>query len=206
MNCRRRTFKVFIFFLSVAILSVSLYFSSNRILYELGEKSYGSVISNSSYAAIDAVIKSGYDYKDLITVVRNSAGDIDMIITESRKVNELAAEIAAKTFEIIDKKTEQGVGVPLGAFSGIRMISGFGEKINMKLLSVTSVKCDISSEFQSAGINQTRHVMFVNIVSEVAIITKVSTRVVTDKISVLVYDNLIVGKVPAALLTTSASA
>ncbi len=204
MKSKRRAFKVFIFLLSIGILSTSLYFSSNRILSELGEKSYGSLISNASYQAIEEVIKSGYDYKDLISVEKNSSGDVIMIITDSVAVNGLSADIASKTYDIIDKKTNEGVGVPLGAFSGIRLLSGFGERINMKLLSVTSVKCEITSEFQSAGINQTRHAMYVNIVSEISIITKISTKVTHEKISVLVYDNLIVGKVPAALITSSA--
>ena len=203
MRRKKVFFKLIIFLFSVLILSTCLYFSSNRILLETGEKSFYSVISNSSYFAVESVMNGDYGYKDLVIIEKNSSGDVTMIMTESKKVNELATNIAIKTYEIINERTNEGVDIPLGAFSGIRLISGFGEKINMKLLTVSSVKCNIVSEFQEAGINQTRHLMYVDIVSEVSIITKVSKRTVSDVIRILAYDNLIVGKVPLVLSNSS---
>ena len=72
----------------------------------------------------------------------------------------------------------------------------------MPLISVASVKCDILSEFRSAGINQVRHVLYLNIISVVSLVTKTTTKTVSDKINVLVYDNLIVGKVPEVFITS----
>ena len=200
---KKRPCKLFVLLLCTIILASSLYLSSNKILYETGEKSYTSVISTSSYSAIQKVIGDGYDYKDLIIIEKDNDGDVTMIITNSAEVNDLATLIATETYAIIKKKTEEGVDIPLGAFSGIRLISGFGTPVKMKLLSVSSVKCNIVSEFQSAGINQTRHILSVDIVTEVSIITKISTKTVSDSIRVLVYDNLIVGKVPTVLLNSS---
>lgn len=199
----KRICKFFLFLSIVFILASSLYLSSNKILLETGEKTYSSVISTSSYNAIQKVIGKGYDYKDLIIVEKDNDGDVTMIITKSAEINDLATAIATETYAVIKNKTEEGVDIPLGAFSGIRLLSGFGEKVKMKLLSVSSVKCNIVSEFQSAGINQTRHILSVDIVSEVSIITKISTKTVTDSVRVLVYDNLIVGKVPTVLLNSS---
>ena len=203
MKRKKRFLKRFILIVCFIFLASSLYLSSNRILLETGEKTFTSLISTSSYSAINKVVERGYSYKDLIEIEKNSSGEVTMIIAESRKVNELASDIATETYSVISKRADEGVKIPIGALSGIRLISGFGEKITMKLLSVSSVKCNIVSEFQSAGINQTRHVMFVDIVSEVSIVTKISTKTVIDSVRVLVYDNLIVGKVPSVLFTSS---
>ncbi|MBR1867604.1 MAG: sporulation protein YunB [Clostridia bacterium] len=174
------------------------------MLVETAEKSFGSYISSASYSAVETVIPN-YDYSSLVTVEKNGNGDVSMILTDSFKVDCFASEIARQTFNILDEKSRSGVEVPLGAFSGIRLAYGLGPKINMKLLSVSSVKCDLVSEFTSAGINQTRHTLLVNIYSEVSIVAGATSRIADDKITILAYDNLIVGKVPQAYFNTVSS-
>jgi hypothetical protein len=72
----------------------------------------------------------------------------------------------------------------------------------MKLLSVSSVKCDIISNFTQAGINQTRHSLYLDINCTVSIVTKTARKIAKDKISVLIYDNLIIGKVPSVFINS----
>ena len=195
----------FICFIAAFIVLCSyLYFSSEKMLVETAEKSFGSYISSASYSAVETVIPN-YDYSSLVTVEKNGNGDVSMILTDSFKVDCFASEIARQTFNILDEKSRSGVEVPLGAFSGIRLAYGLGPKINMKLLSVSSVKCDLVSEFTSAGINQTRHTLLVNIYSEVSIVAGATSRIADDKITILAYDNLIVGKVPQAYFNTVSS-
>lgn len=71
----------------------------------------------------------------------------------------------------------------------------------MKVISVSSVKCDFVSDFTQAGINQTRHSMYININCVVNFVTKTATREINDVISILVFDNLIVGKVPDVIVS-----
>ncbi len=201
---RKRTLiKIFIFICCVIILSFSLYISSEKVLEEIAVKKYSSVISTASYRAIDSVMENDYDYKSLVKTQQNNDGDIIMLMTDSYVVNKLATEIANTAFKILKEECENGLDVPLGAFSGIRMLSGFGVPINMKLLTVSNVKCEISSRFENLGINQTRHLMYINIISDVAIITKISTKTASDNISILAYDNLLVGKIPSVLVDSS---
>lgn len=190
------------FFLCFCAVFFSLYYSSNRIMEEIAQKSYVSTISGASYEAIGHVVDEGYSYDDLMQIEKDVSGNIVMVISDSRKVNALATSVAKFTFDYLSAETKKGVDVPLGAFTGIRLIGGFGVPVRMKLISVTSVKCKISSSFESAGFNQTRHLVILEIVSDVSLITKFHTKEICDSIEVLVYDNLIVGKVPAVLVDT----
>lgn len=199
---RKKRVKIVCFFIAVLITSLCLYFSSNKILEDLALKSFDSTISCASYHAIDQILSEGYDYKSLLDVSTDSSGNINMIITDSFKVNSMASSIATYTYNYLTKQTNLGVDVPIGAFTGIRLLGGFGKAVKMKLISVSSVKCEIVSSMMQAGINQTRHTLTLNIVSNVSLITKTSTKAVSDKISVLVYDNLIIGKVPQIYLNS----
>lgn len=199
---KKKYINVIVFAFAFSLLFFNLYRSSNKIIEELGEKSFGSIISSASYSAIDVIIEKGYNYNTLFDVSTDKDGNINMITSNSYEVNLLATKIANETYDFLDEKTKLGVNVPLGVFTGIRLISGYGKTIKMKLISTSSVKCEIRSEFTEAGINQTRHALYLDINCEVNIVTKINSKRITDKISVLVYDNLIIGKVPSVFINS----
>lgn len=198
---KKRVLKFLCFFTAFVITVVSIYFSSDRIVVSLAEKTFDSIISSASYHAVDIIVEEKYRYSDLVDIKTDSFGNVGMIITDSYAVNKLAATAATKAYAYLSEKIEKGVEVPLGAFTGIRLISGFGAKVRMKVISVASVKCDFVSEFAQAGINQTRHSLYLNINCVVNVVTKTKTKKINDKITVLVFDNLIVGKVPNVVVT-----
>ena len=198
---KKRVLKFLCFFTAFVITVVSIYFSSDRIVVSLAEKTFDSIISSASYHAVDIIVEEKYRYSDLVDIKTDSSGNVGMIITDSYAVNKLAATAATKAYDYLSEKIEKGVEVPLGAFTGIRLISGFGAKVRMKVISVASVKCDFVSEFAQAGINQTRHSLYLNINCVVHVVTKTKTKKINDKITVLVFDNLIVGKVPNVVVT-----
>lgn len=198
---KKRVLKFLCFFTAFVITVVSIYFSSDRIVVSLAEKTFDSIISSASYHAVDIIVEEKYRYSDLVDIKTDSSGNVGMIITDSYAVNKLAATAAIKAYAYLSEKIEKGVEVPLGAFTGIRLISGFGAKVRMKVISVASVKCDFVSEFAQAGINQTRHSLYLNINCVVNVVTKTKTKKINDKITVLVFDNLIVGKVPNVVVT-----
>lgn len=198
---KKRILKFLCFFTAFVITVVSIYFSSDRIVVSLAEKTFDSIISSASYHAVDIIVEEKYCYSDLVDIKTDSSGNVGMIITDSYAVNKLAATAATKAYAYLSERIEKGVEVPLGAFTGIRLISGFGAKVRMKVISVASVKCDFISEFAQAGINQTRHSLYLNINCVVNVVTKTKTKKINDKITVLVFDNLIVGKVPNVVVT-----
>lgn len=198
---KKKIFKFLCFLAAFVITVVSIYFSSDRIVVSFAEKTFDSIISSASYHAVDIIVEEKYNYSDLIKIRTDSSGNVGMIITDSYAVNKLATTAATKAYDYLTAEIDKGVEVPVGAFTGIRLISGFGTKVRMKVISVASVKCDFISEFAQAGINQTRHSLYLNINCIVNVVTKTKTETINDKITILVFDNLIVGKVPDVAVT-----
>lgn len=202
MKKTKRKIKFYCFLFAASILATYLYVSSNRILQNIALKEFESLISSASYHAIDVLLNEGYDYKSLIDVSSDLDGNVKMVTTNSFKVTAIASSTAKNTYDYLSRATNSGVNVPIGAFTGIKLISGFGKNVKMKLISVSSVKCEIISSFNEAGINQTRHTITINISSTVTLVTKTASQVVKDTISILVFDNLIIGKVPEVYLNS----
>ncbi len=200
MKRKKRKVKFFCFAALFLITVISVYFSSDKIVVDYAEKTFNSLISSASYHAVDFIVGEEYKYADLVDIKKDADGNISMIVTNSLEVNRLATTAATKAFDFLYEEVEKGVDVPIGAFTGVRLASGFGKKVKMKVLGMASVKCDFISEFNQAGINQTRHSLYLNINCEADVVTKTRTKVINDKITILVFDNLIVGKVPKAII------
>lgn len=194
-KCKAKALFIFLL-IDFILIFVTLYHFSNKMLIDIGRSTYSGMLSSSAYYAISETVKDDYRYEDIIKIYENDDGKISMITANTFKVNSLASALADYVITYLDANTKKGVDVPVGVFTGIKLISGFGSKIKMPLITVTSVKCDIISEFQEAGINQTRHAVYVDIMPEVFIVTRFKTEDLTDKIRILLFDNYIVGDVP----------
>ncbi|MBO5713692.1 MAG: hypothetical protein J6R88_05810, partial [Clostridia bacterium] len=167
----------------------ALYYFSNKTLIEIGKSTYTCMLSSSAYYAITTSVQTEYKYSDIIKIHKNSDGEISMITANSYKVNSLSSSLANSVMSYLESETKKGVDVPLGVFTGVNILSGFGKKVKMPLITVTSVKCDIVSCFEEAGINQTRHAVYVDIIPEVNIVTRTKTEKMLDTIRILLFDN-----------------
>ena len=199
---KSKCFKRLFILLFIAIF-ITLYSFSNKMLIDLGVSSYSGVLSTASYYALDKSLGNNYDFNSLFTIHKDDKGEIQMITTDAFTFNKLSTIIVDNVTIFLNDYLSKGVEVPIGVFSGIRILSGFGKKIKMPLITVNSVKCDVVSKFEEAGINQTKHSIYVNIIPEVYVVTRLSTKRLTDSITVLMYENVIIGKVPETYLLGS---
>ena len=76
-------------------------------------------------------------------------------------------------------------------------MSGMGPSIPMKLSTTGTVETNVRSEFESKGINQTIHRLYLDVVCKVSILTPYNT--IEDSITnqVVLIENVIVGLIPS---------
>ena len=118
----------------------------------------------------------------------------------SHKINLINKEVCETTAKVLKKKLQNGIPVPILAFSGIDILSGYGNNVYIKTISISSVTSEFDSNFNSIGINQTLHSIYINVLSEVKIEIPLKTYQTTLKTSVLISETVLVGKVPEIYL------
>ncbi len=192
-----------LFFALFLLIFFTLYSFSNKMLIEIGVSTYSGMLSSASYYALSKALEPNFNFGNYFQIEKNNNGDVTMILTNSYEFNLLSNKIVDGVTEYFNDKLSEGVDVPIGVFTGIGLISGFGKKVKMPLITVSSIRCDILSTFSEAGINQTKHSLIINIIPEVFVVTRFSTKDLKDQISVLVYENIIVGKIPNTYLEGS---
>ncbi|HBK01894.1 MAG TPA: hypothetical protein DDY77_02535 [Clostridiales bacterium] len=179
------------------------YFCASDILINKGEASFEADMTKAFYSAANILTIENDGCKDLVKVEKDESGNVSFISTDALKLNALVKRLAEKTIENYEVLASGTTEVPIGAFTGFRLFSGLGAKVKLKLIMVTSVKCDFVNEFTSAGINQTSHRLYITTVPDVYVVAAGRKKYYKTEIRLLVYDNLIVGKVPEVYLNGS---
>ena len=185
------------YFLIAAVLAAAILFfisfqkRSAGLLLSLGEESARAVAAQSlNDAAMQAMQWNAADYTSFVIVTRDGEGNILSMQADAQKINLLARQTVALTMANLNAACEEGVGIPLGAFSGIELLAGAGPD------PVGNASCSFRSSFTSAGLNQSLHSVYMDVTAQVSLVMPSGTSTVSAETEILVCESVIVGKIP----------
>lgn len=201
---RRRKVRALFILLCIAILFILLfiYFQRNvtRVLISISE---ATMRASTTVAVNDAVYYTLSDemrYEDLVTITRDENGNIVAVAANPLKINKIARDTASISQSNLKNLSLNGIPVPLGALTGIEAFAGLGPSIHFRIIPVSSVSCDFSSTFESVGINQTKHSIYLNVIADISIVMPSRTENFAVLTEILVGESVIVGAIPDAYL------
>jgi len=146
--------------------------------------------------AVKLVTENDVEYDDLMDAQLDAEGRVTMLRADTMRMNELAAETALRAEDELNNTENQFVNIPLGAALGIRSLSGFGPRMSMQILPIGAVHASFDTEFESAGINQTRHRIFLTLRATVSLIIPTGSQLVEVETTMPIAESIIVGHVP----------
>ena len=182
-------------FLTAAAIAVGFFFLrdlSTRIAVSDAEDIVTAAV-NSSMNELLSQNKYGSDY--FISITKNEAGEITAVSCDMAHVNAFSAQLLDKVIS----STENGtftINVPFGNLTGLDVLMGRGPTVPIKIIYMTSSAAKIKNDIVSAGINQTKLQLSLEVTVNVDVLipwSACTSQVVTD---VLVADIVVVGKVP----------
>lgn len=146
--------------------------------------------------AVHTVTDNGVAYEELIDTRLDVQGKVSMLRANTMRMNALAAQTAMVAEQELNSFENQFVEIPMGAALGVRFLSGFGPRIQVQILPVGAVSTDYDTEFETAGINQTRHKIFLTLRATVSLIIPTGSRLVEVQSTMLIAESIIIGEVP----------
>ncbi|MDF2632709.1 MAG: yunB [Caproiciproducens sp.] len=144
----------------------------------------------------DELNKNAISYNDLVSVERDNSGKVLAITTQIVKMNELKASIITNVQKKLGESGHTDVGVPLGTLLGNDFLHGYGPNVPLRLTLSGNVNADFKSSFESAGINQTRHQIYLNIHTSVYSFIPGFDTTTEVETNVPIAETIIVGEVP----------
>ncbi len=177
-------------------------------LFLLLEKNLETVILDMAHARAEAmaveyineavrdVMGDQMTYDEMMTVRTDPSGRVTMLQANAVRMNELATVTALQAQARLESADAQSVSIPLGAALGIPFLSAAGPRIQVRIVPVSAVSAAFSTEFESAGINQTRHKIYLSLHTTVRLVIPSGARTVSLGSQVLIAESIIVGDVP----------
>lgn len=155
--------------------------------------------------AINEKVAKSVEYKDLIFIRTDNRGRVVLMQANTIKINSLAAETTLDIQKSLAKLEGKVIPIPIGQVLKSQLLAAYGPKIRVTLVPIGTVKVKVIDDFQQAGINQTRHRLFLNVTGKVKIIIPLVSEYVEVSSQVPIAETIIVGEVPQTYLNVDLS-
>lgn len=182
------------------VVGAGVYVRSN-VVPLVTDKAYYSIrgeavlaLNNAYQSTVEQMTSLGYS--DFVSIKYNAAGEINLISVDMLKVNNVMSYISTVVLDEMQAIAVNGVDVPLGAFSGILLLGDSGSNVNVEVETVGIAECNFRSDFETVGINQVRHSLYIDIVATANVVLPLYAKDVFCESSLLLCENVIVGDVP----------
>lgn len=135
-------------------------------------------------------------YSEFVTLEKDSSGSVTALITDMAKVNILQARISTLAATNIVNQLNKELKIPIGDALGAAFFSWRGPEITARMESVANVVTQFVNEFESSGINQTRHKLALTISTDIVILIPGGRTTASVTTTVPIAETVIVGNVP----------
>ncbi len=165
-------------------------------LIAISEASVASTAQLSMNNAVQEILGEDLLYSDLVTTLTDNDGNVEMLQFNTVRMNHLSTLTANLAQQKITETGQQGMRVPLGTVLRSKLLAGSGPYIKVKVLPIGSVSTEFVSEFENAGINQTRHKIYMVLRAHVRIVVPLDQKSIDVMSKVPIAETVIVGEVP----------
>lgn len=195
---RRKLSKLIFLFLFLAIIIFIIFEQRVKpIIINIAENKSQRVAALAINNAITEELKNkNIAYDELSLIQRNESGEIIAIETNVTAVNQLKADITLAVQSLLDDNINYEFTVPFGTLLGSDLLVGRGANITLYISISGNALTDIVSNFESAGINQTKHSINVEITANINITMPSCHDTITIVTTVPLAETIIVGDVP----------
>lgn len=195
----RVAFLIFAVLLIAAILIFQLELSP--LMKDLAVTQVKNEASDAISDAVNEQIANGnIEYDKIITMEKNSSGQITALKTNMSQINQLRREILSLVNQRVLDLNIYELGLPVGNILLPSILSGWGPQIPVYVASVNNAGAEFQSSFSEAGINQTLHRIVMQVSMDVTILVAGGTKTATITQDVVVAETVIVGVVPDSFL------
>lgn len=201
MRIRRRRIRLLaaVLLLLAASFLLFLRLSVGPLVQELAKAKVANKASNIINEAVEEQLRSdNIDYDSIVFLEKDRNGAVTALKTNINEINRLKTEILAVIDTMLLDLDVNEVGLPLGSLILPEFFSGTGPMLPVKVLSISTSDADFHNEFAEAGINQTSHRIYMEVIITMTILTPVGTETVTASSMVVVAETVIVGMVPGS--------
>ena len=192
---------IMIFIMSIFIGSFIYVDNSLRpTITVLAETKAIELANRSINKAVGGIVKDKIDYSDLIYTKLDSKGKISNTIL----MNQIASDVALEIQNELKQVKSTTAYIPIGTALKSPILAKYGPQLKVSIEPIGTVSVDFKTSFESAGINQTRHRIYLEAKTQVKVVIPLTTSTKEVKAQIPICETIIVGEVPESYVNVPA--
>ncbi len=183
--------------LALLAAAVSLLWHLKPVMTSMATARVSNLVNRIVSAAVNEAVENGdIDYQNFVIFEKDETGHITALRSNVAEVNRMQGQITDEILHRLSEVATSELEIPLGTLTGSALLAGRGPSLFVRMQAVGSASAAFRNQFTAAGINQTRHQIFLDVDVYMSILLpgmKTSTRVSNE---IAVAETVIVGSVP----------
>lgn len=194
--------KPILIFISIFILSIligSFIYVDNSLrptITVLAETKALELANRSINKAVGEMVKDQVNYSDLMHTKVDSEGKITMIQANTIMMNEIASGVALQIQDELKQVKSTTSYIPIGTALQSPILAKYGPQLKVSIQPIGTVSVDFATEFESSGINQSRHTIYLTAKTKVKVVIPLTTSTKEVEAKIPICETIIVGDVP----------
>ena len=195
----RQRVGIWLTLLVLALLAavVSLLWHLKPVMTSMATARVSNLVNRIVSAAVNEAVENGsIDYQNFVIFEKDETGHITALRSNVAEVNRMQGQITDEILHRLSEVATSELEIPLGTLTGSALLAGRGPSLFVRMQAVGSASAAFRNQLPAAGINQTRHQIFLDVDVYMSILLpgmKTSTRVSNE---IAVAETVIVGGVP----------
>lgn len=136
------------------------------------------------------------DTQNLVFVRVDSRGRVVLIQPNTMEFNKLAADTTIKIQQALQGISEEKIYIPAGQIMGSQLLASWGPKLVVTVIPIGTVQVKVFDKFEQAGINQTRHMVYLMATTQIRIVVPLVSKNVEVNTQLPIAEYVVVGEVP----------
>lgn len=146
---------------------------------------------------INDTVNLNIDPQTLMNVTLDSRGRVVLIQPNTMEFNKIAADTTLKVQNILKDISEEKINIPMGQIFGSQLLASSGPNITVTVIPVGTVQVKVIDKFEQAGINQTRHMIYLIATTEIRIVVPLVSKSISVDTQIPIAEYVVVGDVPS---------
>mgnify|MGYP002579685488 FL=1 len=178
-------------------LTVAVVLHMKPVVVDLATARTSNAVNRIVVAAVNDAVDSGrINYEQLVDFDKDAEGHVTALRSNMAAFNRLQASIADDILQRMAEVSSTDLAIPIGTLTGSPLLAGRGPCLRVRMQSVGTATARFDNQFSSAGINQTRHRIILDVDVHVSILLPGLTTYTKVSNEISVAETVIVGGVP----------
>lgn len=199
MNALKKNSIIFIILFIVSVLIGTFLYIDRTLrptITVLAETKALEIANKSINKSVADVVKGQINYQDLMDVKLDSDGKITMIQANTVLMNTIASDVALHIQDELKKIKSTSSYIPIGTALGSPILATYGPKLKISIEPIGTVTVNFKTDFESSGINQTRHIVYIDVNTKARVVIPLTTTTQEINVQIPICETIIVGNVP----------